>query len=310
LINPSSLDWEEFQLQGMVNREAGGSYEKNQTMRLAAIASEDFRKRNVAAGSSELLVPLSAIDLRGVLEVTACLVDKKGARIGTPVKLTLDSSASVQAAPPLLKQAMASASTLLDRLMNIYQNVRQSPEPRFVFSLALKGGDADGAPVRLTPQPMPLRADAISPAGRRLAWVVEEPGRFELWASDVGNFAASQIVSSPEEIVTPRFIDERSIIYASRATLYLANAEKGNTPKTVRTSLRAISRIDSAQRKDTAIECIASGEREDVPGLDLPHLVRFSSDDGRAEVFRLPMSPLYPLTLFSSRERLSSLRAQ
>ena len=294
LINPSSRQWVEFQLKGLVNREPGGSYEKNQTVRLADLANEDFRRRNVAAGSSDLVVPLSSVDLRGVVEVTACLVDKIGARIGMPVKLTLDASASNQAAPSLLKQALLNGSTLLDRLMNIGQNVRQAPEPRFLFALALKNGEPDGAPVRLSRERMPLLAADVSPAGGRVAWVVEQPGHYELWVSDATKFAPTQIVSAPQEIATPRFIDERSVVYVSRASLYLTSVEKGNAPQAIRTPLRSVSRIDWAQRKDAGIECIVSGERADVPGLDLPHLVRFPATGLTAEAFRLPMSPFYP----------------
>lgn len=294
LINPSSRRWDEFQLQGLVNREPGGSYEKNQTVRLAVIANEDFRRRNVAAGSPDLVVPLSSVDLHGVVEVTACLLDKTGARIGTPVKLTLDPSASVQAAPSLLRQALLTGSTLLDRLMNIGQNVRQSPEPRFLFALALKNGEPDGRPAQLSKDRMPLRAADVSPSGNRIAWVVEQPGHFELWVSDATNFAPTQILSARDEIATPRFIDERSIVYVSQASLYLASAEKKTAPEAIHTSLRSVTRIDSAQRKDAAVECIVSGERADIPGIDLPHLVRFSNPGGTAEAFRLPMSPLYP----------------
>jgi hypothetical protein len=295
-VKISSFSWPEgteLRVYGLVNRVAGHPYEKNQTVALVVLHSADVKNQNVAKDASEVVLPLSAVETRDVLEIMASLTDAKGNQFGNSAKLTLDPSASTQAGPSILQKAVATGSGLLSRLMNIYEDVRDVSDPRFVFSVTLEHGKPTSAPVRLPLDRAQLRALAISPLGKQMAWVIEEPGQFILSVSDLEKINPAKIASLSEEIVTPFFADERVLLYVTNSNLVLARTDKPEGAPAVVLPFRAVRRIDTATMKEGRVECIVSAAHRDTPTLDLPYLVRISVSDGKAEVFRLPVNPYY-----------------
>jgi hypothetical protein len=295
-VKISSFSWPEaaeLRVYGLVNHSAGRPYEKNETAALAVLRGADVRKQNVAKDASELVVPLSTVDTRDALEITASLVDAKGVQVGNPAKLTLDLSASTQAGPSILQKAVSTGSGLLGRLMNIYEDVRDAPDPRFVFSVTLEHGKPPSAPVRLPLDRAQFRALAISPQGKQMAWVVEEPGQFTLSLSEIERISPVKIASTTEEIVSPFFADERLLLYVTNSRLVLAATDKPGGPAALALSFRAVRRIESAAMKEGHIECIVAAAHRSTPALDLPYMVKISVPDGKAEVFRLPVNPYY-----------------
>ena len=282
----------ELQVQGLVNRDPGRAVDKNETIPLASLSLANLPKDN-AISSNDLVVPLASIDRRGVIEVTARLLAKNGVSMGRPAKLTLDPAASVQAGPSVLKRAATTAATLLDRLLNIYEDVRQGPDLKAVFSVALRKGEAVSPPVQLALERAQFHALAISPSGNHLAWVTQGPVLYDLWSSDLEKITPVKIASSDEVILTPRFADENLLVYVTKSTLFTVSTEKPEVARAVQTPLRSVAGIDRAERKEGSIECIVRGEPSDALGLNLPHLARISVGDSRAQVFRLPMNPFY-----------------
>jgi len=134
---------------------------------------------------------------------------------------------------------------------------------------------------------------ALSPEGKRLAWVIAEPGRYDLWISNLEKMAPVKIVSSGEEIVTPRFADETLLLYITGSTLMLVSSEKPKRSQAVWLPFRSVTRIDRAQRNRDHIECIVSAEHPDTPAFNFPYLASISVSDGGTAVFRLPVNPFY-----------------
>lgn len=283
----------ELRVYGLVNCSPDCTYEKNETVQLVTLRTADLRKQNVAKDAAELIVPLSGVDTHGALEVTARLVGKNGTPFGAPAKLTLDPAVSVQAGPSLLQKAMATGSALVERLMTIYEVVREDPEPRLIFSVSLQHGKPTSAPVILSSERAQFRFLALSPEGKRLAWVIAEPGRYDLWISNLEKMAPVKIVSSGEEIVTPRFADETLLLYITGSTLMLVSSEKPKRSQAVWLPFRSVTRIDRAQRNRDHIECIVSAEHPDTPAFNFPYLASISVSDGGTAVFRLPVNPFY-----------------
>jgi hypothetical protein len=289
----SWLEGTELRVYGLVNHASGRPYEKNETVGLAVLHGVDVQKINIAKDTSEVVLPLSAVDTRDVLEVTASLIDAKGNQFGNPAKLTLDPSASAQGGPSILQKALSIGSELLSRLMNINEVIRDATDPRFVFSVALEHGKPSSPPVRLPLNRAQFRALAISPQGNRMAWVVEEAGQFSLSVSDIGTLSPVKIASSTEEIVTPFLADERLLLYITNSTLVLSRTDKPEGVLSFALPFRAVQRIYSAAMKEGRIECIVSAAHPNTPTLDLPYLVKISLSDSKAEVFRLPINPYY-----------------
>jgi len=283
----------ELRVSGLVNRTVGHPYEKNETIALAVLHGAEIKKQNVATNAAEVVVPLSAVDTRDVLEISAWLVDAHGNQFGSPAKLTLDPSASSQAGPSILQKAMATGSGLLNRLLNIYEDVRDAPDPRVVFSVSLEHGKPTAAPVRLPLERAQFHALAISPQGKRMAWVVEEPGQYILWVSDVDKIAPAKIASSTDEIVSPFFADESLLLYVTNSALVVVPTDKPGASPTLVLPFRTVTRIDSATLGAGRIECIVSATHRDTPALDLPYLLKISVSDWKTEVFRLPVNPYY-----------------
>lgn len=283
-----------LELHALVNRSPGRPYEKNEMVSLASIGSADLRKQNISTDASELVVPFSTLDTHDVLEITARFVGKSGEPLGRPAKLTLDLAASVQAGPSLLQKAMAGGSTLLDRLMNIYQDVREAGEPRSIFSVSLERGKISSAPVLLSLQRAQFQYLAISPEGKRLAWVTEEQqGHYALWAANLEKLTPVKIALSTEEIVTPLFVDEDLLLYVNGSSLIRTSTENPRGPQAIHTPFRAVARIDYAKRNEDQIECIVSAEHLDSPNVNLPYLARISASGQEIAIFRLPVNPFY-----------------
>ena len=289
----SWLEGTELRIYGLVNHTSGRPYERNETVCLAVLHGVDVQEKNIAKEASEVVLPLSAVDTRDVLEITASLVDDKGNQLGNPAKLTLDPSASAQGGPSILQKAVSTGLGWLSRLMNIYEDIRDTPDPRFVFSVALERGKPTSPPVRLPLDRAQFRALAISPQGKRMAWVVEEAGQFSLSLSDIEKVSPVKIASSTGEIVTPFLADECLLLYVTNSTLVLDRTDKPEGTLPLALPFPAVRRIYSAAMKEGSIQCIVSAAHRDTPTLDLPYLVKISMSDSKAEVFRLPFNPYY-----------------
>ena len=283
----------QLRIYALVNRGVDRAVANNQMISLGVLGTADLQRMNLAKDPADIVVPLPMVDIPNTLELTAILTDAKGVPVSPMARLTLDQAASVQASPSLLQKALAGGSALLDRLMNIYDDVRGSPEARSVFVVSLERGKPIPAPAALPLPRAQYRGLALSPEGRTLAWVVAEPGHYELWISKVEDIAPVKIASSPGAILTPRFADEKGLLYSIDSSLSFAEIEGQVTPRAVLTPFRLVAGINFAKRTGDGIECIVSAEHPDAPGLRLPYLLKISLPGLQAHASRLPLNPFY-----------------
>jgi hypothetical protein len=276
---------------GLLNRSADRAYEKNQTALLATLESPELRTRGLATGSGDLLVPLPEVQLQSVLEVTATLIGAGGTAVGQPASLTIDSRTSLQAAPSWLQRITSSA--LVDRFLNLYQVVREDPEPTTIYTVALKGGKASSEPMMLPLDRAQYRSLALSPAGDRLAWAIKKPEGYELWTSGVNEIRPARSFVSPAPILTPSFASEDLLLFIVDGSLMLARTAQSQPPRRVSTPFRKLLRIDAAWSTGGSIEGIVSARHPDVADLDLPYRVHVPLPDGVTSAFRLAQNPLY-----------------
>ena len=291
-LRASSLqlqDGLELRLYGLVNRGASGSAQNNQVVPLAVWHRSEL---SAHAAGQDIVVPLDKVDMHDVLELTAALFAANGTRMGSVAKLTIDPSAPAQSAPSWLQRAITAGSPLLERITNIYQVIRDSPEPRSIYTVSLANGKPVSAPVPLSLPRTQFRALALSPTGKRLAWVVQVPGGYELWTSALDKITPARIASSEQEITTPVFAREDLLLYVNRSALLLARTDAAEPPRALTTPLRSISQIHRVG-EGTEPECIITAESAEIPGLDVPFLARISVPQAQAVVSRLPLSPYY-----------------
>ncbi len=279
----------ELRLYGLVNPSGSGGSQNNQVVQLAVWHRSELSTHAVGP---DLVVPLDRMDTHGALELTAALFARNGTRLGSVATLTVDPAASGQAAPSWLQSAIATGSPLLDRFTHIYQVIRNSPEPRSVFTVSFDNGNPISGPVALSLPRTQFRALALSSTGKRLAWVVQVPGGYELWTSDLDKLVPERIASSEQEITTPVFAREDMLLYVNQSALLLTKADGTEPPKTLNTPLRSISRIYRVN-EGAEPECIVTAESPEIPGFEVPFLAKISVPHAQVAVSRLPLSPYY-----------------
>jgi hypothetical protein len=282
----------ELHVYGLVNSSAGHAPEHNRTVLVTALGAADLRKGNVAQDPAEVFVPLPARATQDALELSAVLTGNKGVRIGAAT-LALDQSASMQQSPSLLRRAVAAGSTLLDRLMNAYDNVRAAPEARLIFALSLDDGKPVSAPVALPLARAQYRGLALSPHGKLLAWVVVKPGQYELWASPVEELSPIRVASSAQPMLTPFFAGADKLLFVSEGKLLLAPVDGKQLPRAIETPFRSVSEIDSVWQVGDGIACIVSAEHPGAPGLSSPYLLSVAPAAGKPTASPLASSPYY-----------------
>lgn len=276
---------------GLLNRSPDRAYEKNENVLLVTLRPFELRKRNLAKGNGDLLVPLPDVQMQNLLELTATLIGSGDVLVGPPSSLTLNAAASLQAAPSWLQRVMNSA--LVDRVLSLYQIVREDPEPRAVFTVPLREGAALSDPIMLLLEFAEYRFLALSPSGDHLAWVIQRPEGYELWTSSVRGIAPVRVFKSPGQILSPSFADENVLLFIASGALMLARTESSQPPRLVPTPFRKLLRIDQVQRSGKSIDCIVSARHPDAPDLDLPYLAKVPVPEGETTVFRLAVNPLY-----------------
>jgi hypothetical protein len=282
----------ELRVYALVNSSAGHAPEHNQTVLVTALGAAELRKQNAAKDPAEVFVPLPVRATQDALELNASLTAHNGVRIGAAT-LALDQSASMQQSPSLLRRAVAAGSTLLDRLMNVYDNVRAAPEARLIFALSLDDGKPVSAPVALPLARAQYRGLALSPHGKLLAWVVVKPGQYELWASPVEELSPIRVASSAQPMLTPFFAGEGKLLFVTEGRILLAPVDGKQLPRTLDTPFRSVSEIDSVWQAGDAIACIVAAEHADAPGLSSPYLLSISPAGGQASASPLASSPYY-----------------
>lgn len=248
-------------------------------------------KSNGLAAAQSLLVPISGIDPRRIVQIEAWLYDADGRLSSNRAILTLDPARAAAKAPSALAQALGRGMGLVNRLANLYDEVRDSPATPTLFSVDLDvAGTPRAAPVVLNLSANAIHALALSACGDRMAWTTDAG---ELWLNAPSR-PAELLVKAKGHLSGPVFLSDSELMVGDGRELVLISFAKETTIRRIVLPEGEIAEIHAAAHhagKLEAVLTIASGGRSGNPPI--PFAITIPDSTMQPEMVRLPSSPLY-----------------